>query len=86
MIDFKYYAPTRVEFGKGAEKKVAKLVRTFGGSKVLIHYGGQSAIKSGLLATIEGYLQEAGIDYVTLAGVVPNPRLSLVREGISLCK
>ena len=86
MIDFKYYAPTRVEFGKGAEKKVAKLVRTFGGSKVLIHYGGQSAIKSGLLATIEGYLQEAGIDYVTLGGVVPNPRLSLVREGISLCK
>ena len=86
MKDFKYYAPTKVLFGKDSEQMVGKLVKQFGGTKVLLHYGGQSAIKSGLLATVEARLQEEGIAYVKLGGVVPNPRVSLVRKGIEICK
>lgn len=86
MKDFKFYAPTRVEFGKGSEDKVAGLVKQFGGTKVLLHYGGKSAEKSGLLGKVEASLAAAGIEYVKLGGVVPNPRLSLVRKGIEICK
>ncbi len=86
MKNFKYYAPTYVEFGKGTELKVGQLVKQFGGSKVLLHYGGQSAIKSGLLATVEDCLRKAGVEYVKLGGVVPNPRVSMVRKGIEICK
>ncbi|MBQ0044953.1 MAG: iron-containing alcohol dehydrogenase [Bacteroidales bacterium] len=85
MVDFKYYAPTRVEFGRNTEDKLADLVKQFGGTKVLVHYGGQSAIKSGLLAKVESQLKDAGIEYVLLGGVVPNPRLSKVREGLEIC-
>ena len=86
MKNFNYYAPTQVAFGRNTESQVAELVKKHGGSKVLIHYGGQSAIRSGLLAKVEQILTEAGIAYVKLRGVKPNPRLSLVRKGIELCK
>lgn len=86
MKNFNYYAPTQVAFGRNTESQVAELVKKYGGSKVLIHYGGQSAIRSGLLAKVEQILTEAGIAYVKLGGVKPNPRLSLVRKGIELCK
>lgn len=86
MKNFNYYAPTQVAFGRNTESQVAELVKKHGGSKVLIHYGGQSAIRSGLLAKVEQILTEAGIAYVKLGGVNPNPRLSLVRKGIELCK
>lgn len=86
MKNFKYYAPTKVMFGKDTENKVADLVKEFGGTKVLLHYGGQSAEKSGLLGKVEASLQDAGIAYVKLGGVVPNPRVSKVREGIEICK
>ena len=86
MQNFKYYAPTHVLFGRDTEKEVASLVKKYGGKKVLVHYGGQSAVKSGLIATVEKQLSDAGIEYVKLGGVVPNPRLSLVRKGIELCK
>ncbi|MBQ0021568.1 MAG: iron-containing alcohol dehydrogenase [Bacteroidales bacterium] len=86
MKNFNYYAPTQVVFGRDTESKVAELVKKYGGKKVLVHYGGQSAIKSGLLAKVEKLLGEAGIDYVMLGGVKPNPRLSMVRKGIELCK
>ena len=86
MQNFKYYAPTHVLFGRDTEKEVASLVKKYGGKKVLVHYGGQSAVKSGLLATVEKLLSDAGIEYVKLGGVKPNPRLSLVRKGIELCK
>ncbi len=86
MKDFNYYAPTEVVFGKQSDEQVAQLVKKYGGSKVLVHYGGKSAIRSGLLDKICGLLSEGGIEYVTLGGVVPNPRLSLVHEGIALCK
>ena len=86
MKDFVYYAPTEVVFGKDSEKQVASLVKKYGGKKVLVHYGGQSAKKSGLLDNICGLLNEGGVEFIELGGVVPNPRLSKVREGIALCR
>ena len=86
MQDFKYYAPTEVIFGRNSETQIAAMVQKYGGKKVLIHYGGQSAERSGLLAVVRKSLDSAGIAYVELGGVVPNPRLSLVRKGIELCK
>ena len=86
MKDFKYYAPTEVVFGEQSEEQVARLVKKYGGTKVLVHYGGQSAIRSGLLDKICGLLDEGGVAYVKLGGVVPNPRLSLARQGIELCR
>ena len=86
MKDFNYYAPTEVVFGEQSEEQVARLVKKYGGTKVLVHFGGKSALKSGLLDKICKLLQEGGVEYVTLGGVVPNPRLSLVHEGIDLCR
>ena len=75
MRDFVYHAPTEVVFGKQSEEKVAGLVKKYGGHKVLVHYGGKSAQKSGLLDKICGLLRDGGVDFVCLGGVVPNPRL-----------
>ena len=86
MKDFLFYAPTEVQFGKQSEELVAQLVKKYGGTKVLLHYGGQSAKRSGLLDKVCGLLKEAGVEYVELGGVVPNPRLSKVKEGIALCR
>lgn len=86
MNNFEFYSPTKVIFGKDTENHVGKEIKAWGGTKVLLHFGGKSAKKSGLLDRIEKSLAEAGIDYVSLGGVVPNPRLSLVHEGIELCR
>lgn len=86
MKNFVYYTPTEVVFGKGSESKVGSLVKQFGGKKVLLHYGGKSAERSGLLGRVCGALDAEGVEYVELGGVVPNPRLSKVYEGIELCK
>jgi alcohol dehydrogenase YqhD (iron-dependent ADH family) len=86
MRDFIYHAPTEVVFGKESEEKVARLVRKYGGHKVLVHYGGGSAKRSGLLDKVCRLLQEDGLQMVLLGGVVPNPRLSKVHEGIDLCR
>ena len=86
MKDFNFYSPTQVVFGKDSENQVAQLVKRYGGSKVLVHYGGGSARRSGLLDKLTGILAEAGIPYVELGGVVPNPLLSKVQEGIDLCR
>ena len=86
MFDFKYYTPTKVLFGKNTEEKVADFIKEFGGKKVLIHYGGGSVIRSGLMQRVTDQLDKAGIPYVMLGGAVPNPHLSLVYEGIELCK
>ena len=84
--DFNFYAPTRVVFGRDSEKEIGKLVVAAGGSKVLLHYGGGSAERSGLLAVVREQLRQAGVDFCELGGVVPNPLLSKVREGIELCR
>ena len=86
MNNFTYWTPTKVIFGKDAEKQTGKLVKAQNCKKVLVHFGGQSAEKSGLLDKIRKSLESENISYVTLGGVVPNPRLSLVRKGIALCK
>lgn len=86
MLNFEFYAPTKVVFGKNAESQVGKLIKEQGCKKVLVHFGGNSAKKSGLLDRIYESLKEEGISYVSLGGVVPNPRLSKVHEGIELCK
>lgn len=84
--DFNFYAPTRVVFGRESEEQLPQLIQQYGGGKVLVHFGGGSARRSGLLDKVEKMLSEAGIDYVELGGVVPNPLLSKVCEGIELCK
>ena len=84
MIDFDYWSPTYIAFGKGKESRAGELVRRFGGRKALVHYGGGSAMRSGLLARVKASLAEAGVDFVELGGVKPNPRSSLVEEGVRL--
>lgn len=84
MVNFEYYTPTKVVFGKGRETEVGRLVKACGGTKVLVHFGGGSVKRSGLLDRVLAALDEAGIAHVELGGVVPNPRLSKVCEGIEL--
>lgn len=86
MENFQYYTPTQVVFGKKSEEKVGNLIKKAGCKKVLVHYGSGSVKKTGLLDRVTGSLEAEGISYVTLGGVVPNPRLSLVYEGIEICK
>ena len=86
MFNFSYYTPTQVVFGRDAEAHTGALVKAQGCKKVLIHYGGGSVVRSGLLGRIKASLDKEGVTYIELGGVVPNPRLSLVYQGIELCK
>lgn len=86
MFNFIYHTPTQVVFGKGAEEQTGALVKAQGCKKVLIHYGGGSVVRSGLLGRIKASLDQAEVAYTELGGVVPNPRLSLVYRGIELCR
>ena len=86
MENFQYYTPTKVVFGKGAEEQAGELIRQQGCGRVLVHYGSGSVVRSGLLDRICASLDREKIPYITLGGVVPNPRLSLVYEGIDLCR
>ena len=86
MENFTFYAPTYFAFGKDTENETGKYVKRFGGTKVLIHYGGGSVIRSGLLERVKKSLEEEQIGYVELGGVKPNPRSGLVYEGIKLCR
>lgn len=86
MGNFQYYTPTKIVFGRGAEEQTGQLAAEQGCKKVLVHYGGGSVVRSGLLERICRSLDAVGISYVSLGGVVPNPRLSLVYEGIRLAR
>ena len=86
MQNFTFYSPTYFVFGKESEAIAGECVKRFGGSKVLIHYGGGSVIRSGLLNRVKQSLDAEGISYIELGGVMPNPRSGLVYEGIELCK
>ena len=86
MENFTFYSPTCFVFGKDTESQAGSLVKRFGGTKVLIHYGGGSAVRSGLLDRVKASLDDAGIPYALLGGVKPNPRSGLVYEGIELCR
>ena len=82
MENFVFYSPTCFVFGKDAENQVGSMVRRFGGTKVLIHYGGGSALRSGLIDRVKASLEAEGIPFLLLGGVQPNPRSGLVYEGI----
>lgn len=86
MNNFTFYSPTYFAFGKEEENNTGKFVKRFAGSKVLIHYGGGSVIRSGLLDRVKTSLKEEGIGFVELGGVKPNPRSGLVYTGIDLCR
>ena len=86
MNNFTFYSPTYFAFGKDEENNAGKYVKRFGGSRVLIHYGGGSVVRSGLLDRVKKSLDAEGISHVELGGVKPNPRSGLVYEGIELCR
>ena len=86
MENFTFYSPTYFLFGKDGEEKAGEMVKRFNGSKVLIHYGGGSVVRSGLLDRVKKSLEAEQIGFVELGGVKPNPRSGLVYEGIELCK
>jgi len=86
MNNFNFYSPTHFVFGKNRETEAGKYVKRFGGSKVLIHYGGGSVIKSGLLDRVKASLAKENISFAELGGVVPNPRSGLVYQGVEICK
>lgn len=86
MQNFVYYTPTKVVFGKGTEEQTGALVREQGCSRALVVYGSGSAVKSGLLGRVLASLDGSGAAHAELGGVVPNPRLSKVREGIKLAQ
>ena len=86
MLDFTFYSPTQFVFGKQTERQTGTLAKQYGARRVMILYGGGSAVKSGLIDRVQASLKEAGIDYVTLSGIQPNPTEGKVREGIALAR
>lgn len=85
MNNFEFYTPTRMIFGRGTHLQVGKIVKEYGFKKVLVHFGGASAKKTGLLDAVCGALEAEGIGYVQLGGVQANPTLSMAKKGIELC-
>lgn len=86
MMNFDFYLPTKIYFGKGREKNVGEYIKERGYKKVLIHYGQGSVVKSGLLDVVKTSLNLNHIEYVELGGVLPNPDIELVKEGVSLAR
>ncbi len=86
MENFNFYSPTEFVFGKDRENEVGSLVKKHGGTKVLVHFGGGSAVKSGLIDRVKASLDAAGVPHVELGGVHPNPLDTKVYEGIEICR
>ena len=86
MNNFTFYSPTYFVFGKDQENHAGQYVKRFGGNKVLLHFGGGSVVRSGLLARVKASLEKEGLSCVELGGAKPNPRSGLVYEGIVLCR
>ncbi len=86
MENFQFYSPTEFIFGRDSEVKTGEMVKKYGGTKVLIHYGSGSAVRSGLIDRVKASLEASGIAYTELGGVKPNPRDTLIYEGIELCR
>ena len=86
MDNFEFYSPTRFVFGRGAEARTGALIRQYGGTKALLHFGGGSVKANGVYDKVVSSLEAAGVGHVPLGGVQPNPRSGLVREGIALCR
>ncbi len=86
MNSSNFYSPTEFVFGQDTENQSGSLVKKYGGSRVLVHYGSGSAVRSGLLGRVTDSLERAGLTYILLGGVQPNPRDTKIREGIAICK
>lgn len=86
MDNFQFHSPTEFIFGRDTEEKAGEMVKKYGGTKVLIHYGSGSAVKSGLIDRVKASLESSGIAYTELGGVQPNPRDTLIYKGIELCR
>ena len=86
MKNFEFFSPTHYVFGRGAENKAGDELKKLGGTYALIHYGGGSAVRSGLIERVKQSLDEAGVKYEVLGGAQPNPRAALVYKGIELCR
>ena len=86
MLNFTIKTPTEVVFGRGIEEKIGERIKEYGAHRVLVHFGGASARSSGLLDRVERRLFDAGLSFVELGGVSPNPKISLVRKGVALCR
>lgn len=86
MNHFNFYSPTEFVFGRDRENEAGSMVKKYGGSRVLLHFGGGSVIRSGLLERVKKSLEESGVYYVELGGVKPNPRDTLAYEGIDICR
>jgi len=86
MLNFEYYSPTEFVFGKDTELEVGRLLKKVKAKKVLLHYGSGSVKRSGLLDRVKKAIEAEKIEHIELGGVVPNPRDTLVYEGIKLCK
>jgi alcohol dehydrogenase YqhD (iron-dependent ADH family) len=86
MQDFVFCSPTEFVFGRNAENRVGEYLKKYGATKVFVHYGGGSVKKSGLLDRVFASIRAAGLSYVELGGIQPNPVLSMVQRGIDLCR
>lgn len=86
MLDFTYYAPTKVIFGKDKEKEVGKIIKEYGYKKIMMQYGKSSIKKTGLYDTVVNALKENGIEVVEMGGVEPNPKITFIREAIKIAK
>lgn len=86
MDNFQFYSPTEFIFGKNTENEAGTYLKKYGATKVLIHYGSGSVVKTGLLDRVKSSLDKCSIPYVELGGVQPNPRDTLIYKGIDLCR
>ena len=86
MDNFQFYSPTEFIFGRDTETRAGEMVKKYGGTKVLLHYGSGSAVRSGLLDRVKSSLEISGIAYTELGGVKPNPRDTLIYQGIEICR
>ena len=86
MLNFTIKTPTEVVFGRDIEDGIGERIKEYGAHRVLVHFGGASARSSGLLDRVEHSLFDAGLSFVELGGVSPNPKISLVRKGVALCR
>ena len=86
MINFDFYSPTKIFFGKEREKEVGEIIKGYGFKKVLLHYGQNSIKKTGLYDKVVTSLNNANVDFIELSGVEPNPKIALVRQGVKLVK
>ena len=86
MIDFTFYTPTKIHFGKGRQRLVGNIIKEYGFKKIMLHYGKGSIKKYGLYDEVISSLEKNGIEYVDFGGVEPNPKLSMVRRGAEICR